>query len=362
MATRPGSQSTVVCFGEYELDLSTRELRTERGTVDLQEQPFHVLAKLLEQPGELVAREKLTKTLWPSDIFVDFEHSLNKAVNRLREALGDSAENPRFIETLPRRGYRFIAPVTSRIREQPTDITSHIFFPDLPESSPNPAKSDPSESHLEANQKTETKHPLSSEWKNVAVGFGAILILVIVFRLASGGGKTYSPNFNLQQMQITKLTNSGKTESVAISADGRYVAYSRREPQGLSLWLHQVATHGDAQILPPNTNEFEGLSFSPDSNYIYFVRAAEDIPDFRYLYVMPVLGGRRACWPRTSTPQSAFPRTAGDLFTPAPMRRGMSASCGSPTLMEAAMTCSPRLPELTPAISPERSGPPMASP
>src|SRR4029077_20180471 len=101
-------------FGEFELDLRTRELWKNGTKSTLQEQPFQILAMLLERSGQLVTRDELTKKVWPSDTFVDFEHSLNKAVNRLREALEDSAEHPRFIETLPRRGYRLIARVEPR--------------------------------------------------------------------------------------------------------------------------------------------------------------------------------------------------------------------------------------------------------
>ncbi len=100
-----------ISFGVFELDLRAGELRKQGLKVRLQEKPFQVLALLLERPGELVTREELQKKLWPGDTFVDFDHSMNTAVNKLREALGDSAESPRFIETLPKRGYRFIAPV-----------------------------------------------------------------------------------------------------------------------------------------------------------------------------------------------------------------------------------------------------------
>jgi len=102
-------------FGEFELDLRTRELWKNGQKLILQEQPFQILAMLLERSGQLVTRDELTKKLWPSDTFVDFEHSLNKAVNRLREVLEDSAEHPRFIETLPRRGYRLIAQIEPAI-------------------------------------------------------------------------------------------------------------------------------------------------------------------------------------------------------------------------------------------------------
>lgn len=101
-------------FGAFELDVHTGELHKDGLKIKLQGQPIQVLIALLEHPGEVVTREELRQRLWRSDTFVDFEHNLNSAVKRLREAVGDSAENPRFIETLPRHGYRFIAPVAEQ--------------------------------------------------------------------------------------------------------------------------------------------------------------------------------------------------------------------------------------------------------
>ncbi len=101
-------------FGAYEFDLRAGELRKHGMRIKLQEQPCQILAILLEHRGEMVTREELQSRLWPSNTFVDFDHSLNTAVMRLREALSDSSENPRFIETLPRRGYRFVAPVEEK--------------------------------------------------------------------------------------------------------------------------------------------------------------------------------------------------------------------------------------------------------
>src|ERR1700746_1396584 len=103
--------SRVLRFGTFEVDLRSGELRKQGVRIKLQEQPFHILTVLLQRPGEVVTREELRSENWPADTFVDFDNSLNTAINKLREALGDSADSPRFIETLPRRGYRFIAPV-----------------------------------------------------------------------------------------------------------------------------------------------------------------------------------------------------------------------------------------------------------
>jgi DNA-binding winged helix-turn-helix (wHTH) protein len=104
---------SILRFGTFEVDLCAGELRKQGARIKLQEQPFHVLTLLLQRPGDVVTREELRSQSWPADTFVDFDNSLNTAINKLREALEDSADNPRFIETLPRRGYRFIVPVTS---------------------------------------------------------------------------------------------------------------------------------------------------------------------------------------------------------------------------------------------------------
>lgn len=107
------SDSNPVRFGSFELNLHSGELRKNGLRIRLAEQPLQILILLLEHPGDVVTREVLQRKLWSSDTFVEFEHSLNAAVKRLRDALGDSAENPRFIETLPRHGYRLITPIRS---------------------------------------------------------------------------------------------------------------------------------------------------------------------------------------------------------------------------------------------------------
>src|SRR5436305_1212284 len=101
-------------FGNFEVDLRSGELRKAGAKLKLSGQPFQVLSILLERPGEVVTREELQKRLWP-DTFVDVDHNLNTSINKIREVLGDSAESPRFVETLPRRGYRFISSVDSAV-------------------------------------------------------------------------------------------------------------------------------------------------------------------------------------------------------------------------------------------------------
>lgn len=114
---------TVIPFGPFEADLPAQELRKHGVRLRLPGQSFQILKMLLEKPGELVTREEMRAALWPADTFVDFEHGLNAAVNRLREALGDDADSPRYIETLPRRGYQFVAPLKQPV---PIEVTVSV--------------------------------------------------------------------------------------------------------------------------------------------------------------------------------------------------------------------------------------------
>src|SRR5262245_8411068 len=115
-------------FGLFEVDLPAGVLEREGRKVSLQEQPFQILTLLLERPGEVVTREEVRQKLWPQDTFVDYDAGLNTAIRKLREALGDSADNPRFVETLPRRGYRFIAPVDAAVQDIAPAVTEPPRF------------------------------------------------------------------------------------------------------------------------------------------------------------------------------------------------------------------------------------------
>lgn len=130
-------------FGVFEADAAAGELRKQGRRLRLTGQPFEVLVLLLERPGQVVTREEIHQQLWPDGTFVDFDHGLNTAINKLRESLGDSATNPRFIETLPRKGYRFIAPVEAVSQEA---ITEPDGRPDV-EPAPNKESSEPAEEH-----------------------------------------------------------------------------------------------------------------------------------------------------------------------------------------------------------------------
>lgn len=273
----PARLSGKFCFGDFELNLETAELRCNGSKSILPGQPFQILVTLLDRPGQLVTREELKKQLWPSDTFVDFDVSLNKAVNRLREALNDSAEHPRFIETLPRKGYRFIGNVE--------DGHSQIVSEDrpAPASSIEPAS-------FQKNAFSETQRPASRSHRlwylSAAIAIMGIAIAVyVIFKW-----QLRSNELNLAKVRITQLTDSGRAQDVAISPDGRYVVYSLGDGDEESLHLRQIATRSDVEILSRGPG-FHGLTFSPDGSYIYFVRSDRNEPYFKYLYSVPVLGG-----------------------------------------------------------------------
>jgi Tol biopolymer transport system component/DNA-binding winged helix-turn-helix (wHTH) protein len=291
----PGESTHFVRFGDFELDLRTAELRSNSHCAILQEKPFQILMALLEQPGEMVTREELIRRLWPTGVFVDFNLGLNKAVNRLREALADSAEEPRFIETFPKRGYRFVAPVTRNgagpALESAT-FAAHVSSDGSHDGQRNggqAARSSPPDLLPLASPSTEVRRG-KTHWRWAA--FATVAVAVALgggYAVRSRARRNRSPN--LERFQVTKLTDSGKVELAAISADGRYVCYARREHGFSGLWLYQVATRSEVQILPADAVGFEGLTFSPDGNHIYYVRADKNDPGFKYLYVMPLLGG-----------------------------------------------------------------------
>ena len=269
-----------VRFGVFEADLAARELYKRGTPIRVQEKPFQILSLLLEHPGQIITREELKRKLWADGTFVDFEKGLNTAVKKLRLALGDSIESPIFIETIPRRGYRFIAPV---LHTPPGNAGFH----DVDLSTDRRSSEDSQESPTRSNRDV-----LSRLWKTkrlfavvcIALGIVATGIFVLLrFRSTKA-------NSDRRGIESVKLTESGTAQSAAISRDGRYVTYA----QGIesqSLRLRQVATNSDVEILPPEPGDILGLTFSADGEFIYFVRADKKDWAFRYLYRVPLLGG-----------------------------------------------------------------------
>jgi TolB-like protein/DNA-binding winged helix-turn-helix (wHTH) protein/lipoprotein NlpI len=190
-------------FGQFEFDLRTAEIYKEGKRIKLQEQPCQVLALLIERPGELISREELRKKLWPNDTFVDFDHGVNIAINKLRDALGDSPEKPRFIETLPRRGYRFIAAVESIPSAPHQDLTVHI------------------ERVAEQPTKALTSHRPAKVW--IAAGaLAAILVLLVGLNLGGLRQRLLRTNAagRIQSLAVLPLENISGDPSQEYFADG----------------------------------------------------------------------------------------------------------------------------------------------
>jgi DNA-binding winged helix-turn-helix (wHTH) protein len=251
-------------FGVFEADLLARELYKRGTLVRVQDKPFQMLTALLEHPGEVVTREELRRRLWPDGTFVDFEKGLNTAAKKLRTTLGDSSDSPIFIETIPRRGYRFIAPI----------ILDHSGYGQGNLQTANPSEITQTPSPNFGDVPTHEQQELSSRWgrrKYALVTLCVTLIIVVglfVLRFRWRVAVSSRPT-----MELTQLTNSGNAQTAGISPDGRYVAYAQVNREGYSLRLRQVATSSDVEILSSEPGLILGITFSPDGQYIYFVRA-----------------------------------------------------------------------------------------
>jgi len=303
MATSPKPRS-VVRFGVFTAELSARRLYKHGVEIRLQEQPFQVLAVLLEYPGETVSREELRQRLWPTDTFVAFDIGLNAAVNRLRRALGDSAENPQFIETIPRQGYRFIAPVSEAALNEEVGEADE------------PPKGSGAKLHAPP---TWLRNPwlrlavvITTATGRIVLGWFIFLFAVLILFGAAGFG-IYSLLHRpaptpFQKFTVMQVTNTGRAARAAISPDGRYVL-SVMDDNGLqSLWLRNVPTGSDTQVIPPSASQYESLAFSPDGNYIYFRKGQTTAGSYYNLYRSPVLGG---------TPQTVVRNIDSDIaFSP----------------------------------------------
>ncbi|MFY9729391.1 MAG: winged helix-turn-helix domain-containing protein [Candidatus Acidiferrales bacterium] len=270
MAT-PVPAPTKIRFDAFELDVTSGELRKAGILLKLQPQPFRVLLLLIERAGQVVTREEIQRCLWTDSTFVDFEHGINFSINQIRGALVDSAENPRYVETIPRRGYRFIGRV-----EQPSAGSI---------SAPKPALA----------SELETAAP--RRWRLIAtkhkVGLGAVILIILALSVVAEYGIHslfhHRHAIPFQDFEITQLTTNGKTALAAISPDGNYLVSVVVDDGKSSLWLRHIQTNSDTQVIPPADGSYGEVSFSADGSYIYFLKVDEY--GANDLFRVPVLGG-----------------------------------------------------------------------
>jgi DNA-binding winged helix-turn-helix (wHTH) protein len=267
----------VIRFGHFEIDAHAGELRRGGIKLKLSGQPFDVLLALVEKSGQVVTREELHEKLWSQDTFVDFEHGLNKAINRVREALGDDADNPRFVETLPRRGYRFLVPLMQPA--QPTAVAN----------SATPSK--------------ETAAPLPESPAHLAkrsriMLLAAITVVIVVIAVLGVLAPWRSRARSMEQLKVlrfSQLTNDGLLKSGPIATDGVRIYFTETLPGNLRSLAQVSTTGGEVVRLPNPRSHARVLDLSRDGSELLLgnpenTGVGED-STLDSLWVQPVAGG-----------------------------------------------------------------------
>jgi DNA-binding winged helix-turn-helix (wHTH) protein len=252
---------TVISFGPFAADLQTQELKKHGVRLRLPGQSFQILKMLLERPGELVSREELHAALWPSDTFVDFEKGINAAVKRLREALGDSADNPHVIETLPRRGYRLIAPVTPSI----------------------PSAIGPAAEIAPANSKT---WGIPRHYRLVILGaFVAAIGVLAVWNT------TFRTSVAPRVLRFTRLTDDGQRKLGPMATDGSRIYFTEILPDN-GYRIAQVSVKG-GEVVPLSVPLKMPQVFDVSSEGTELLVGNDEGSDHFSLWIQPVAGDRR---------------------------------------------------------------------
>src|SRR5262245_47870387 len=272
-------------FGELHLDVEERLLLHAAHTVTMQPEVFGNLVVLVRHNGHLLEKEQLMKQVWP-DTFVE-EVNLAVNVSMLRKVLGELETGQTYIETVPKRGYRFVAPVRDLHRDDELVIHRHLedrIVPEIPEDELQ-IGTPRSVAVSTAGKLAGSRRPR----RPLVIPAAAVLFLVIVgggFALYKLGARR-AATAGFEKMKIANLTNSGKVVTAAISPEGKYVVYALADSGKQSLWIRQVATASNVQIVPPRDVIYTGVTFSGDGNYLYYneSRGAGE------LYQMPTLGG-----------------------------------------------------------------------
>jgi DNA-binding winged helix-turn-helix (wHTH) protein/Tol biopolymer transport system component len=257
---------SVFHFGLFELDLKAGQLTRNGAKLPLPQQPLQLLALLLERPGEIITRDELRQRLWASDVFVDFDHGLNKSIQKLRDALGDSATSPRYIQTIPRVGYRFIAPVRNGAR--PLELEPEL---EIPRKDPEVAPPAP---------------PVANTGRKWLLLLAACAVIAIAGAAVHFFFHQHPPV--LKYTQLTDFTDSATTP--ALSPDGHILAFIRTDSPFMSAdpIYAKVLPNGEAIRLTGDPQVKYNLAFSPDGSQIAYTVMK---PPVFATYTVPVLGG-----------------------------------------------------------------------
>ena len=279
-------------FGPFELDLRARELRKEGRRIRLQEQPFQILRMLLESPGEVVTREDIRKGLWPEGRVVEFDHGINAAVKRLRDALRDSAEKPRYIETLARRGYRFIG-------ELDADDRSRLVEPVIV--MPGRQK-EPVPRYRRQDVLPSDKRPIPRDSVlPTAAGIALLTIAATAIWLLSRTPPERQP---LAPVPLTSYP--GQEVEPSFSPDGKQVAFSWNgaNQDNFDIYIKQIGMDNPVRLTTDSRRDF-GPAWSPDGQTIAFGRILSNTRSA--IYLIPVLGGPERKLVESVTPAAFRP-------------------------------------------------------
>src|SRR5215831_4731797 len=266
----PASSTDRVQFGVFELDLQRAELRKNGIKVKLQEQPLKILQVFLENPGQIVTREELRRRVWPANTFVEFDQGLYSAMARLRDALGDSSDSPRFVETLARRGYRFIAPVT--------------IAPTVPGI----------KSQEEADQTPRGPHRLDFRRLIMSILAGLVggaLLLITVFTFDIGGAREWLRKSTVKSVQVERITDFvGVKESPALSPDSKTVAFVAPVNGRKQIWIRLLAGGSPLQLTHDDADH-ETPRWTPDSSSLIYFTPNPSPAEPGTIWKLSALGG-----------------------------------------------------------------------
>jgi Tol biopolymer transport system component/DNA-binding winged helix-turn-helix (wHTH) protein len=290
------TQKPAYRFGSFELDNRSGDLRKGGIRIRLQEQPRRILVLLLEHPGDVLTREQIQKSLWPDDTFVDFDNAINSAVRRLREVLNDTAENPRFIETVARRGYRFLAPVSmDQIPPEPCQppVVSGSVIPvaGVPERKPH-------------------------RWLFVAV---AVVTAILSALMAPGPART-GGNSEITNNRVVPLTsNAGMELQPSFSPDGTRIAYvwDRADGKNFSIYVKLIGAGDPVRITKGAERDFSP-AWSPDGRWIAALR---DFGPEGAIILIPASGGQHRELARVT---KAPPKSEACISTESPHVCGLT--------------------------------------
>src|SRR5262245_27088193 len=284
-------------FGPFRLDADERLLMRDGRMTPLPPKVFDTLLVLVENSGRVVSKDELMQSLWP-DTFVE-ESNLTQNISQLRRALGDGAGDAQYIETIPKRGYRFVAGVHPYAQEAAAQAAGSIEMT-IEVNGHAPVDATESSSRLAGLETALPPGDFASaenfEWRRslmvaalLALSLAIVALAVVVAGRRDGADGARSGTA-FQQITLSKQTTSGKALLPAISRDGKYVAYVTEDGDLQSLWVKQTAINNNAQAVPPAEVVFKGVTFSNDDNFIYYVARPKSGLSNK-LYQVPLLGG-----------------------------------------------------------------------